>query len=280
MYKTNNSNKRYYANLDSKYKEIYKCKNNIDEWEEEISEKHDGLKVKDMTPVIKELEYCKENIKRFNEKRDNYLKEAGLLEGEINRLEKQYNKLISQTSKNKKIQEYIKYTEAIYEWINKTCIEKEKNIRANLEKEVNNIFIKMYHGSRIVKIDENYRIKLLTTYEENNFETDESKGLETVKNFAFIGGLVKLASEQVNDKKEMDLGVESYPLVMDAPFSNADEKHVKNISKILPEVAEQIIMFVMEKDWNYAKEVMGNKVGKKYYLDKHSETLTYIKGVE
>lgn len=67
------------------------------------------------------------------------------------------------------------------------------------------------------------------------------------------------------------------PLIMDAPFSNADEKHTTSISKVLPEVAEQIIMFVMQKDWNYAEPVMSQRVGKKYLLQKNSETFTNIK---
>ena len=33
----------------------------------------------------------------------------------------------------------------------------------------------------------------------------------------------------------------------------------------------------MEKDWNYAKDVLDNKVGKMYNLEKVSETQTYIK---
>ena len=67
---------------------------------------------------------------------------------------------------------------------------------------------------------------------------------------------------------------------MDAPFSNADETHVKNIAKLVPEVAEQVLIFVMEKDWQHAKIVMGDKVNKKYYLDKQSETITFIKECE
>ena len=43
-------------------------------------------------------------------------------------------------------------------------------------------------------------------------------------------------------------------MILDAPFSNADEIHIKNIARELPGVAEQVIMFVMEKDWRYAKE--------------------------
>ena len=69
---------------------------------------------------------------------------------------------------------------------------------------------------------------------------------------------------------------ESYPLVMDAPFSNADETHIKNISGVLPEVANQVIMFVMEKDWQYAETVMAARVGKYCKLMKRSESNTMI----
>ena len=70
--------------------------------------------------------------------------------------------------------------------------------------------------------------------------------------------------------------IEDYPLVMDAPFSNADETHIKNISAVLPEVANQVIMFVMEKDWQYAESVMSSRVGKYCKLKKFSESHTEI----
>ena len=63
---------------------------------------------------------------------------------------------------------------------------------------------------------------------------------------------------------------------MDAPFSNADETHIKNISAVLPEVANQVIMFVMEKDWQYAESVMSSRVGKYCKLKKFSEPHTEI----
>ena len=66
---------------------------------------------------------------------------------------------------------------------------------------------------------------------------------------------------------------------MDAPFSNADAIHTANISKVLPEVAEQVIMFVMQKDWNYAKKVMDNRVGARYQLQKINDVHTVLEEV-
>ena len=91
-----------------------------------------------------------------------------------------------------------------------------------------------------------------------------------------------MAKEKIISKageQEFDLSSEPYPLVMDAPFSNADETHTSNISKVLPEVAEQVIMFVMQKDWRYAEPVIADRVGSSYRLLKHSEEFSELKGV-
>ncbi|WP_214814186.1 hypothetical protein [Exiguobacterium sp. s196] len=106
----------------------------------------------------------------------------------------------------------------------------------------------------------------------------QNTGLETVKNFAFISGLVHLAKQKLADDYEKN--AEAYPLILDAPFSNADEKHVKNISEVLPNVANQLILIVMAKDWNYAKDSLVDKVGAEYYLNKRSEIFTEIIGVD
>jgi DNA sulfur modification protein DndD len=124
---------------------------------------------------------------------------------------------------------------------------------------------------------------LLTTIADKEIAAGESEGSNRVKNFAFIAGLVALAKEKIiNDglidefEEEVDLASEPYPLVMDAPFSNADETHTANISKVLPEIADQVILFVMQKDWNYARPVMSNRVGRQYQLNKLNETHTKL----
>ena len=156
--------------------------------------------------------------------------------------------------------------------------DKENGLKGQLENKVNNIFSKMYSGKRKVCIEDNYNVKLLSNVAGEEIDSGLSEGALRVKNFAFIAGLVELAREKLqNDEDGKALGLEPYPLVMDAPFSNTDEKHTENISKVLPEVAEQVIMFVMNKDWNFAKQVLDNKVGMIYKLEKHSETYTSLR---
>ena len=136
----------------------------------------------------------------------------------------------------------------------------------------------MYHGERLLEINEKYQTVLYTVIPETKQKviSGESEGLIRVKNFAFIAGLVDLAKNKALKVGENRLENEPYPLILDAPFSNADEEHIRNISKELPMVAEQVIMFVMKKDWRYAETVILDKVNQKYTLEKHSDTYSTI----
>ena len=131
----------------------------------------------------------------------------------------------------------------------------EKEVKQDLLESVNKIFEKMYHGSRQITIDDNYRIQLITSVGDEKITTDESKGLEAVKNFSFITGLVDLARKRARKVEKSPFSnepdiftTEPYPIVMDAPFSNVDEIHINNISSILPEIAEQVKFRLMIKN--------------------------------
>ena len=112
--------------------------------------------------------------------------------------------------------------------------------------------------------------------------------MRAVKSFAFVAGLVDLAKEALSSDKSKvaNIGPQYYPLVMDAPFSNVDETHIRNISQILPNSAAQVIIAVMQKDWEPASEIMAPVIGKSYCIEKdldpegrEIDTITHIKEV-
>lgn len=269
-----------YANIEDRYREIYREKSRIQEWNEEIDEISNQISGKeDMKKYEQELIDIKNRLKDLNAKRDRCTREDGAQKKEIETYKKIYDSLTAASGKNREMLEYIEYAEEIREWLSERYKAEETSIRDDLQEEVNKIFERMYHGHRKVSIDTKYRVSLLTTVADKDIAAGESEGSNRVKNFAFIAGLVALAKKKMNEKKneEINLTAEPYPLVMDAPFSNADETHTANISKVLPEIADQVIMFVMQKDWNYAEPVMNNRVGKEYHLNKISETYTQLR---
>lgn len=244
-------------------------------WEYDIEYKRKKIAGQEnMSQRESELADIRRRLRELNEKKDRLNKEDGALARDIDHYQKFYDRLTAQSDKNREIQKYLDYAEEIKTWLELHCKQKECEIRENLENEVNTIFSEMYHGHRRVAIDEQYQVELMATVADTEIASGESEGANRVKNFSFIAGLVALAKKQI--LKDMKISSESYPLVMDAPFSNADEKHTAGISKVLPQIAEQIIMFVMQKDWKYAEPVIKMRLGQKYCLKKISETFTKI----
>lgn len=270
---------RTYSSLEDRYKSILRSKNRIQEWEDEVQNIREQISGKEnMRQYEQELADIRTRLRELHSKKDRLNRDDGAQKNEIERYKKIYNSLTAVSGKNQQIMRLMEYAETIREWLVTAYKKKEIKIREDLELKVNEIFERMYHGHRRVAIDSKYHVELLTTILDREIAAGESEGSNRVKNFAFIAGLVALAKNKItsNSENEINLFSEPYPLVMDAPFSNADETHTANISKVLPEIAEQIIMFVMQKDWNYAEPVMNERVGKKYHLNKLSETYTRL----
>lgn len=269
-----------YDSLTSRYQEIYRSKARIQEWDDELTDISVQIKGKEnMKQYEVELTDVKKRLRDLNDKKERLIRDDATLKNDIERYKKVYDSLVAVSGKNKETMLFIQYAEEILDWLSTTYKEKEAFIRDALETKVNHIFEQMYHGHRRVSIDQRYQVTLLTTIEDKEVAAGESEGSNRVKSFAFIAGLVALAKEKLiaNAGEEgFNLSSEPYPLVMDAPFSNADETHTANISKVLPEIAEQVIMFVMQKDWRYAEPVMASRVGKQYTLKKQSETYTIL----
>lgn len=269
------SSEQVYERLKDLRDRIEHSKNRIQDWEYELEDCRKKISGKEnMSRYEGELADIRRHLRELDSKKDRLHQNDGAEERDIERYQKIYDSLIANSAKNREAKMFLAYAEELKAWLEPECKRKEQEVRSNLAAEVNKIFDEMYHGDRRVAIDEQYRAELIATVADMEIASGESEGANRVKNFAFIAGLVALAKKQI--LQDMGVSSEAYPLVMDAPFSNADERHTAGISKVLPQIAEQIIMFVMQKDWNYAEPVMHQRVGRKYLLKKISETFTQI----
>jgi len=273
---------QFYPTIEQMYKNIQNHRDTIAKIEDDIAHIEESIYGKEnMSSYEADMNRIKAEIKRMHDKKERCIRGIGACDSAIDSAQKVYDGLVSASDRNRKLIIYLAYAEKICNWIDKTYAEKEQEMRSRLQEKVNDIFSRMYHGQRRVQIDNQYHVTLFAQLNGKEVVTGESEGLKRVKNFAFIAGLVDLAKEKASLGKNSETITwdnEAYPLVMDAPFSNADETHIRNISGVLPEVANQVIMFVMEKDWQYAEPVMKAHVGKYCTLKKFSESHTEIEG--
>ena len=235
---------------------------------------------KDVATLEQQYQIAERRVREFDKRKESLLETIGSCKRDISNYEKALETLTKANQKNARISLNIDYAQAVLDWVSEAYYSREGIVRGRLEEKVNANFGMMYHGSRTVTIDDKYRVKYI------DVTTEESDGLKAVKSFAFVSGLVDLAKEALNSdsSKEANTTPQYYPLVMDAPFSNVDEIHIKNISAILSRSAEQVIIAVMQKDWEPAAEIMAPLVGRSYRIEKDHDadgkeidTMTHIK---
>lgn len=274
------SNDRYYQAIKSKYTDIRNSQRQLGFHMDERANVVKSLEgQKDVAQLEAEYKNAERQLASLDKERTRILQSQGACKKDIDNFERALDAFTKANEKNAKIYLTIDYAKAVLEWIRNAYQSRESAVRSKLEQKVNANFGRMYHGSRNISIDEKYHVSYY------DVTTDESDGLKAVKSFAFISGLVDLAKEALSDDNDgANVGPQYYPLVMDAPFSNVDEIHIRNISKILPESAEQVIIAVMQKDWEPAAPIMAPVVGKSYHIlkDKDAEghyidTMTHIR---
>ena len=271
----------YYSSIENQFKVLESDRRELGFRMDERSDLDKRLKgAKDVSELEKNYQVAERRVKEFERQRSLLVETIGACKKDISNYEKALDSYGKANQKNAKITTNIQYATAVLNWVSEAYKARENSVREKLEEKVNANFGLMYHGNRTIAIDEKYRVKYI------DVTTDESDGLKAVKSFAFVSGLVDLAKEALtSDKtKEADIGPQYSPLVMDAPFSNVDETHIRNISKILPASAEQVIIAVMQKDWEPASEIMAPVVGCSYHIVKDRDadgneldTMTHIK---
>ena len=74
--------------------------------------------------------------------------------------------------------------------------------------------------------------------------------------------------KQQKEGRDAALG-DTLPIVLDGPFSKLGDENIRLIAKVLPEVSEQVIIFMLEKDWKYTG--LDAYVGARYSIEMEAD---------
>lgn len=222
---------------------------------------------------LKYQSYCDDYKKKYSEFVNN-TREIGGLSTTIDRLETERRQLSLKNDNNRKIELYKAYAEYIYSILKADYAKEEARIRTELVKCINDIFTTIYNGGMSLAIDEKYNIKTIVndfnTYNVG-VETSTAQSISII--FAFIAGVIKMAR---NNKDDEMLSTEAYPLVMDAPLSAFDKARIQTVCETLPNIAEQVIIFIKDTDGEIAEKYLSDKIGVNYTFDKQNEFETKL----
>lgn len=233
-----------------------------------IESKLEGME--NVGELQRELKKYERAFSRLTDERDALNQSKGSKETSRDRCDTERNELALKDENNRKIEIYKAYAQYMYNVLLEQYKQQEALTRAELEKTVNEIFQNIFNGDFSLLIDDKYNIQVIVKDGDGYIEDVEAgTAKSTSVIFAFIAGVIKMARQSKNPENEM-LVSEPYPLVMDAPLSAFDKTRIKTVCDTLPNIAEQVVIFIKDTDGELAEEYMGSKVGVRYQFDKKS----------
>ena len=183
-------------------------------------------------------------------------------------------------AENEKWRKRLGLAEAVYEKLFADFSEREKKIFSELNDETQVNFYHMFNAKdKKIRLSENYEIQMcyktdLGYQEEKNL----SEGEKVARNFAFIVTIMdysrrkKLEYSRADGSSEatgFEEGNDTLPIVLDGPFSKLGAENISLVAGVLPQVSEQVIVFMLRKDWTYTG--LDKYVGAEYSIDKNSD---------
>ncbi len=213
----------------------------------------------------------------------------GNLQGQIDALISRKNNIESEmknqeakSEENQKWRNRVELAEALYQRIHNDFQQQERKTFQELNEQIQYNFGRMFNAKdKKIQLTEKYDIQMLNKtdvgYRE---EKNLSEGEKIARNFAFIVTIMdyskrKRAEKQNRIVEESD----TLPIVLDGPFSKLGDENIELIARVLPEVSEQVIIFMLEKDWKYTK--LDAFVGATYEIEKEADkSYAFIKKAE
>lgn len=249
---------------------------NRDNLDLEISEIEDKLsKLQSVGALQMKLSSYSKQLRESRDEISQIDNRMGALQTQKDRAETERRNYSLTNENNKKIELYKAYAEYIYDVLKKDYADQETKVRNELEKCINEIFKTIYAGGMSLTIDEKYNVQTqVDDFDSFNKDVETSTAQSISIIFAFIAGVIKMARH--NDEHNEMLSTEAYPLVMDAPLSAFDKARIQTVCETLPNIAEQVIIFIKDTDGELAEKYLSDKIGKSYVFDKNNEFETYL----
>ena len=148
-------------------------------------------------------------------------------------------------------------TDAIYEQF---AADMRKTIQDKVQEIFELLILKEGHFA-LICLGEDYKLDVIDRW-DSHARLEMSAGERQVLSLAFIAGMATVAREE-----------ETFPLVMDTPFGRLSSDHRETITAHLPEIADQLVLFVTDEELrDQARSNLEPKIGAEYQLVFDQET--------
>jgi len=199
------------------------------------------------------------------------------IQQELNIEKRAWDKLQDKQQKLDLTQNRLESTERVYQALDLLNQFFTDKVREDLSTKVGETFNRIIRKNMTAYIDKEFRLRVEKNSVNGSFDAvEQSTGEKQVTSLSFISSIISLAKEKHSNGGAFFKGG-LYPLVMDSPFGALDDDYRLKVAENISELADQVIIFVSNSQWNgNVKKACEHKVGSYYRLVHYSNSRAAI----
>ncbi len=256
----------FWQEIDTRQATINHLRKEISQLEsdlEKISEALRNSPVEDISSMQRRIDEVNRKIADLSEEKGDKKKEIELNRSLIDSLNKQISAIDSKVSKQKTAQRRVVAAQESIDILNDEKTKRNDLFRKQLEIHIGEIFSQISTKAQIPRLSDKYELKVVETSTENPIPL--SQGEKQILSLSFIGSIIDCVREW--SKSDLVMGPDSstFPIVMDSPFGSLDEIYRRQVARLIPQLANQLVVMVSKTQWRVeVAEEMTPRVGKEY----------------
>jgi len=141
-------------------------------------------------------------------------------------------------------------TESVRQQLESSFDQLQTRVRNWSNKLVDDTFAEIATKEYKAEITDEFELRIKDQIQDEYLEVEKSRGERQIASLTFIGSLVQIARERYessSDSEHFSGGI--YPIVMDSPFGALDSDHRRQVSAVVPRMAEQVVVLVTDSQW-------------------------------
>ena len=237
----------------------------------EISEKLQGFDQNEVRNLQNSRDQMLGDIAKLNHEISQNQTDIEKIDEKISELTKNIRRAGTLVDKTKQLKRYGELAEDALSAMEKIHELFAEDIRKKVEPKVREIFKKFVWKSshfQDVRLSKEFELQVIDRFGEQA-RPELSAGERQVLSLAFIVAMAKVAVEEM----PLNMEHEPFPIVIDTPFGRLAREPRENITEIIPEIADQLILFVTDTELgDKARANLEPYIGKEYCLQFDQET--------
>ncbi|MEM9907152.1 MAG: AAA family ATPase [Cyanobacteria bacterium P01_D01_bin.44] len=186
---------------------------------------------------------------------------------EAQQLRKQIRDRKLNQSRQKLAQQRIEVAQDAIDRLKQLKANQDERFRQELAEKIAELYAQISFKAYVPRLSERYELSLVESVGGQDALVGASTGENQILSLAFIGGVIEKVRQWSAEGLVMGPDSSTFPVVMDSPFGSLDEIYRRQVAKLIPALADQLIVMATKTQWRgEVAEEMAERVGREYVL--------------